>query len=346
MRRVPAFALVLGFAIGGVAPQFGAAQEPQPPQQKPADEAPTTSRSAVQPRSAALADGLRRQLDRAAQLQLGGDDAFLALWQPANTAKPRGVLIIVPSEGETADWPRVVAPLRRALPEHGWHTLSLTPTDAMTDPLARLTTPAQASTPAPAEDAAEADASGDDADADAEQAAAQPASAGYLPEQTAPADDEPSAEPTPPEEDAAPASHVDRMQARLAAAVEHARSAKPAEIVLVGHGTGAYWASQYLAQEQPKDIRQLIVIDPQRPASAEQSLEDLLAALPVAVGDFHIDERPAAQRQALQRRNAARRAGHPDYRQVALPTLAADRDGAQQQLVRRVRGWLDRQLPR
>lgn len=339
MRRVPAFALVLGFAIGGVAPQFGAAQEPQPPQQKPADEAPTTPRSAVQPRSAALADGLRRQLDRAAQLQLGGDDAFLALWQPANTAKPRGVLIIVPSEGETADWPRVVAPLRRALPEHGWHTLSLTPTDAMTDPLARLTTPAQAAPSAPAED----EAAEDDIDADA---SPQPADAGYLPEQTAPSDDEPSAAPTPPEQDATPASHVDRMQARLAAAVEHARSAKPAEIVLVGHGTGAYWASQYLAQVQPKDIRQLIVIDPHRPASAEQSLEYLLSALPTAVGDFHTDERPAAQRQALQRRNAARRAGHPDYRQVALPTLAADRDGAQQQLVRRVRGWLDRQPSR
>ncbi|EIK51803.1 hydrolase or acyltransferase [Stutzerimonas stutzeri TS44] len=339
MRRVPAFALVLGFAMGGVAPQFGAAQEPQPPQQKPADEAPTTPRSAVQPRSAALAEGLRRQLDHATQLRLGSDDAFLALWQPANTAEPRGVLIIVPSEGETANWPRVVAPLRRALPEHGWHTLSLTPTDAMTDPLARLPAPAQAPTPAPTEDAAE-----QDMDADTAQASA-PASAGYLPEQTTPADDEPSAEPTP-EQDTAPASHAERMQARLAAAVEHARSAKPAKIVLVGHGTGAYWASQYLAQVQPKDIRQLIVIDPHRPASAEQSLEDLLSALPTAVGDFHTVQRPAAQRQALQRRNAARRAGHPDYRQVALPTLAADRDGAQQQLVRRVRGWLDRQPPR
>lgn len=338
MRRVPAFALVLGLAIGGVAPRISPAQEPQPPQQKPADEAPATPRSAVQPRSAAQAEGLRRQLDQAAQLQLGSEDVFLALWQPANTPKPRGVLIIVPSEGETADWPRVVAPLRRTLPEHGWHTLSLTPTDAMADPLARLTTSAQAAPSAPAED----EAAEDDIDADA---LPQPADAGYLPEQTAPADDEPSAEPTPPQEDAAPAN-VERMQARLAAAVEHARSAKPAEIVLIGHGTGAYWASRYLAQDQPKDIRQLIVIDPQRPAPAEQSLEDTLAALPVAVGDFHTDERPAAQRQALQRRNAARRADHPDYRQVALPALAADRDGAQEQLVRRVRGWLDRQPSR
>lgn len=333
MRRVPAFALVLGLAIGGVAPRISPAQEPQPPQQKPADEAPATPRSAVQPRSAAQAEGLRRQLDQAAQLQLGSEDVFLALWQPANTPKPRGVLIIVPSEGETADWPRVVAPLRRTLPEHGWHTLSLTPTDAMADPLARLTTPAQAAPSAPAKDEAV-----EDIDADA---SPQPADAGYLPEQTAPADDEPSAEPTPPQEDAAPAN-VERMQARLAAAVEHARSAKPAEIVLVGHGTGAYWASRYLAQDQPKDIRQLIVIDPQRPASAEQSLEDLLSALPTAVGDFHTDERSAA----LQRRNAARRVDHPDYRQVALPALAADRYGAQEQLVRRVRGWLDRQPPR
>ncbi len=44
----------------------------------------------------------------------------------------------------------------------------------------------------------------------------------------------------------------------------------------------------------------------------------------------------------MQRRNAMRRAGHPDYRQVALPNLEGDRYGDQEQLVRRVRGWLER----
>ncbi|WP_390888405.1 DUF3530 family protein, partial [Leclercia adecarboxylata] len=36
----------------------------------------------------------------------------------------------------------------------------------------------------------------------------------------------------------------------------------------------------------------------------------------------------------------------PDYRQVALPAVENDRFGAQEQLVRRVRGWLDRKPAR
>lgn len=342
MRRVPALALVLGFAVSGVAPQIGAAEPPPPTPQKPTDEAPAAPRPAAQSRSAALADGLRRQLDHAAQFQLGSDDLFLALWQPANTPKPRGVLIIVPSEGETADWPRVVAPLRRGLAEHGWHTLSLTPDDPTPGVGSRLATPAQA----PADAEAQADTPGAEAngEAAAEPPGEQPASAGYLPEQTAPTDSDPPAEPAAAIEQATtPPSHAERMQARLSAAIEHARTTQPAEIVLIGHGTGAYWASQYLTQTQPKDIRQLIVIDPRLPSPAEQPLEHALAALPTAVGDFYTDDRETVRQQARQRRNAARRAGHADYRQVALPALAASE---QQQLVRRVRGWLDRQRPR
>ena len=73
--------------------------------------------------------------------RVGIDDSFFALGgdsivsiQVVSRAKARGVLIIVPSEGETADWPRAVGPLRRGLPEHGWHTLSLTPTDSTSSP--------------------------------------------------------------------------------------------------------------------------------------------------------------------------------------------------------------------
>ena len=59
-----------------------------------------------------------------------------------------------------------------------------------------------------------------------------------------------------------------------------------------------------------------------------------------------MSDRPAAQEQAVQRRNAARRAGHTDYRQVGLTNLTGNRDYEQEQLVRRVRGWLDRKPAR
>ncbi|MCQ4298673.1 alpha/beta hydrolase family protein [Pseudomonas songnenensis] len=338
MRRLPALVLLFGVALGGGVPYMAAAQEPEAAQEAPADEPVATPRPSPHTRSQALAEGLQRQLDAAAQLQLGDEDRFLALWHPANTAKARGVLVIVPSEGETADWPRAIGPLRRGLPEHGWHTLSLTPADSALTPGPRIPA-APAATEAPdTQGAPDADETGQSSD---------PGSAGYLPEQTAPGDsDEPATEPPQADETTEQPSHAERMQARIDAAIEHARTLQAPMIVLVGHGTGAYWASQYLAQLQTPDIAQLALIDPRTPLVPEQPLETYLAALAIGVGDFYMSDRPAAQEQARQRRNAARRAGHKDYRQVVLTNLTGDRDYEQEQLVRRVRGWLDRKPAR
>lgn len=340
MRRLPASVLLLGLALGSGLPYMAAAQEPETAQETPVDE-PAAQRPAPQTRSESLAGGLQRQLETAVQLQLGNDDRFLALWHQANTPKARGVLVIIPSEGETADWPRAVRPLRRGLPEHGWHTLTLTPDDPELSPGPRPPAPDAPATDATPETEVEPGA------ADSQQTAAQPPSAGYLPEQTAPADSDEAAEPNSQAEQGVPEpGHAERMQARLDAAIEHARTLQAPMIVLIGHGTGAYWASQHLVQLQPKDVGQLIVIDPREPSQPDQPLETYLATLKIGVGDFYTDTRRPAQEQALQRRNAARRAGHPDYRQVALPALENDRFGEQEQLVRRVRGWLDRKPAR
>ena len=50
-------------------------------------------------------------------------DKFLALYNPA--AKPKGGVILMHDAGLNPDWPDVISPLRRELPEHGWTTLSL-----------------------------------------------------------------------------------------------------------------------------------------------------------------------------------------------------------------------------
>lgn len=339
MRRGPAFVLLFGITLGCGLPHIAAAQEPEAVAQTPVDEPKPISRPAPQTRSEALAAGLQRQLDAAAQVQLGTDDTFLALWQPANVGQPRGVLVIVPSEGETADWPRVVGPIRHSLAEHGWHTLSLTPVDPALSPGPRP--PAQETPAATATPDSEAQAGSTD-----EQPPAEPDSAGYLPEQTASAGSESTEPPSQAQQQAAQPTHAERMQGRLDAAIEHARGLQAPAIVLLGHGTGAYWASRYLAQLKPKDVGQLILIDPRPPLQSDSPLESYLAALPVGIGDFYTNSRPGEQQQALQRRNAAQRGGHPDYRQVALPPLATGRYGEQEQLVRRIRGWLDRKPTR
>src|SRR5690554_1840632 len=50
---------------------------------------------------------------------------FSALFLPANRALAHDVVILLPGLGETFDWPIAIGPLRRNLPDAGWHSLSL-----------------------------------------------------------------------------------------------------------------------------------------------------------------------------------------------------------------------------
>jgi pimeloyl-ACP methyl ester carboxylesterase len=61
---------------------------------------------------------------RAVELSVGGR-TVQALWLPQSAPKGRGALLLLHDFGAHADWPGVVAPLRRALPPQGWSTLSV-----------------------------------------------------------------------------------------------------------------------------------------------------------------------------------------------------------------------------
>ena len=58
-------------------------------------------------------------------LTTSGNTRFLAIEMPAVDEPPRGAAIILHGRGTHPDWSQVAAPLRTALPEHGWSTLSL-----------------------------------------------------------------------------------------------------------------------------------------------------------------------------------------------------------------------------
>ena len=100
------------------------AAEPAP-ETAPAQPAPAV-RQPLPERSQEDAAALERQVPAAEQQQLqAAQDTFLALWKPANSSDPSGVVVIVPGAGENADWPRVVGPLRNKLPDANWASLSL-----------------------------------------------------------------------------------------------------------------------------------------------------------------------------------------------------------------------------
>lgn len=53
------------------------------------------------------------------------DEKFFAIYTPASNGPAKGAVLIMHGQGRHPDWPEVISPLRRQLPERGWTTLSL-----------------------------------------------------------------------------------------------------------------------------------------------------------------------------------------------------------------------------
>ncbi|MBV4542638.1 alpha/beta hydrolase family protein [Pseudomonas vlassakiae] len=299
-----------------------------------ASEAPSAAapRPPLLERSQEGAQALERLVPKAEQQTLqAGADSFLALWKPANVADPQGAVIIVPGAGENADWPNAVGPLRRKFPDIGWHSLSVSLPDLLADaPQARVEAkPA----PAPEQKAGEsAPAKDTPADANANVAQATAADA-----DTAESTD---AEQASEQNDVADA---ERIFARLDAAVAYAQQHNSRSIVLIGHGSGAYWAARYLSEKQPPQVQKLVMLAAQTPARVEHDLESLTPTLKVPTADLYYATRTGDRNAAAQRLQASKRQKGSQYKQLSLIAMPANKDGEQEQLFRRVRGWMSPQ---
>ncbi len=289
---------------------------------------------------------LSRRYPRQTQQLLGAGEKFLTFWQPASDTRPAGAIIILPSEGEHADWPDAIGPLRREMPRYGWSSMTVTMPDPqpaslpaafrawLPDVRAPMPEP-EPVVPAelPEEESTRSDAPGPENE-----------TAPAEPEDNTAATDEPAeARPEiPPAAPAGPPSYSERIDARIEAALAFARVQHLGRLVLLGHGTGAYWAARHLARGKSAEIDQLIMLDVRQPEGESLELEDLLDSLKTPTVDAYY-LRGEAPAQAGQRESASQRARLPHYTQVALPVLTAPADYIQKQLVRRVRSWLEQQ---
>ncbi|MBD1552100.1 alpha/beta hydrolase family protein [Pseudomonas typographi] len=315
IRRLTLCAVCLGLALP--LPPLALAEDAPA---KPATEVPVP-RAPLAERSDEQAQDLTRLLpsDEQQQLQAGGD-TFLALWKPANAPDSDGVVIILPGAGESADWPAVVAPMRNRLPDVKWASLSLSLPDALNDAVQ----PRGADTQ-PAPPKAASTASPPDANAPIEAAAAagsegSPSSGGESTDEQLQTD-------------------AQRIFARIDAGIAFAGQQKARSIVLLGHGTGAYWAARYLSERQPSRAQKLALVEPRTPGSAPQGLDALVGGLKLPVADFYYPSSPTLTNAAKARLQASRRQQGSHYTQVEMTAMPGNPD-AQEQLFRRVRGWL------
>ena len=289
----------------------------------PAPEKPA-ERQALPERSQEEASALERNIPQHEQQQLqAGTDSFLALWKPANSAEPEGVVIIVPGAGENADWPQAIGPLRRKLPDANWGSLSLSLPDVSMDTLP----PRVIEAPKATVDTSSKDGS----------TAAKPI------EQAASAEAEGTDPAVVPGADEQDKTDAKRIFDRIDAAVVFAQTQSARSVVLLGHGTGAWWAARYLSEKQPAQVQKLVLVAGKTPVGRQPDLQQVAPALKVPTADIYYQDNALDRKNALARLQAAKRGKNEGYKQVSLKTLPGNSSAEQEQLYRRVRGWLSPQ---
>lgn len=296
-----------------------------PAAEKAAEEKPV-ERQPLLERSQEEAAALERKVPAQEQQKLqAGSDTFLALWKPANTAEPKGAVILIPGAGETADWPQAIGPLRRKLPDVEWSSLSITLPDLQSDAIAPrvVEAPAAAKTADPgSKDSTTAEpieqAAGGEADV-ADKVVAETS------EEQSKAD-------------------AERIFARIDAALAYAEQQSARSIVVLGHGTGAYWAARYMSERQSSQVEKLVLVAAQTPAKAQPQLVELTPTLKLPTADIFYMDKALDRNAALERMQASKRLKTSAFSQVALKALP-DNKAEQEQLFRRVRGWLNPQSP-
>lgn len=301
------------------------AADPAPASAEKSTEAKPVERQPLLERSQEEAAALERTVPAQEQQQLqAGAETFLALWKPANTAEPKGAVIIIPGAGETVDWPQAISPLRNKLPDAEWSSLSITLPDLQSDAIAP-----RIAQVAPAPKAADTGSKDSTTAPPIEQAAGGEADVA----------DKAIAE-TSEEQSKADA---ERIFARIDAAIAFAEQQSARRIVVLGHGTGAYWAARYLSEKQPSQVEKFVMIAAQTPVAGKPALAELTPTLKLPTADLFYMDKPLDRNAALERLQASKRLKTSAFSQVSLKALPGNAKSEQEQLFRRVRGWLNPQ---
>ncbi len=275
------------------------------PRQKPAEEKPL-ERQPLPERSQEEAIALERKIPLQEQQQLqAGTDTFLALWKPANTADPKGAVIIIPGAGETVDWPQAIGPLRRQLPDAQWSSLSITLPDLQSEAMAPRVVQATPAAKAPRRrqqrlDHRRAHRTGrgrrSRGGGQGRRRNQLTNRARLTPNESSPASTQPSLLPN---------------------------SKVLAALVVLGHGTGAYWAARYLSERQTAQVERFVMVAAQTPnkaVPAHWTTSRQRLKLPTA--DFFYMDKPLDRNAALARLQASKRLKTSAFSQVSLKASA------------------------
>ncbi len=167
------------------------------------------------------------------------------------------------------------------------------------------------------------------------------------PRPTAPTRQPDTSEPTDSAQ-AEPNSFKDKVFERIDAGVNTAREKSPKRLLLIGVGTGAYWASRYLNEKPPANSTLLVLIDARPPlGEIEPTLAEAVAKITIPTADLMHSALPDnnyMEHLAKRRKNQAIRDSQPYYLQRKIPGKPVARQNTDRVLVNILRGVLEERM--
>ncbi|MCX4028030.1 DUF3530 family protein [Endozoicomonas sp. SM1973] len=276
-------------------------------------------------------------------------ETFLAAYLQENTGSPKGGILLIPAEGQHINWPKTILPLRKKLPDAGWHTLAIMPVQGKPlTPPERTFFPKGIITLASGQQTTESQ-----TEPAVEQPGEQEEESSAETEKTADSDKKPeqSEENKPEESQAAPQSSekteppydpVKDMYNRINQGLDHLAKQGLLFQVIVGQREGAHWALAFIAEQQPKNVHALILINPSPSRALEMTIPKLLEKSHLLTLDIYITQYPGPSPEANQRVAAAHRSKNYNYFQYRLPAAPNSQETTNEWVFKRIKSWLKR----
>jgi hypothetical protein len=290
----------------------------------------------------------------------GNDSKFLALWRPDATGNPYGALLLLHGDGQTADAPGTINPIRENLSLFGWATLAISLPTPKGIKIPRR--PVPSTTP---EDQTE------ELKTDTETPSKKELDTSLTNQLNAPPDQTPTTglgtaaeRELPPRDDKTPdASPEEITKTRIDAALKFLKEQGQYNVVVVAQGAGGVRAMKYIDQlmgqapqrsihSSQKTTKKLKIQRPIRAAiliaarnTIEENDENITqffndAALPIL--DIYFSDHFLDTIESKARIKAAREKGLSNYHQIKLARPATDIIEVENNVTRRIRGFLNR----
>lgn len=284
------------------------------------------------------------------------EGSFNALWREDQSGDAFGAILIIPTDGQTANWPHSINVLRTELPLHGWSTLTIDIAPIAEKKIPKRPKKKIKASSTPEDSNTEQASETEQADAITQQNDIQDSDTNKNEDGNEPLADDAKA--LAENENSSEPKMVDKNthgHDRIKAGLNYLHEQGQYNVVVLGYGNSARRALQFAKTTNPEDsksrpkrnadypLRAIILINPSNFDEGQLSqIYDDLAYKSTPILDVLYQTHYLDYTEAKARKMKARRLGFMNYTQVRLLEPSTTIFNDENRLSRRVRGFLDR----